>query len=328
MKRLALLLLLTLSVSSFAFADSIAEVDPLPFKEFKRIADKREVPIDATTKVVIRKFVKSLDPAPKEIEAVAKLFSGDAKSTSLKSLTLLLTHSNGQAVCEKMKDHSDPAIRFLAGVALSGSGNSEAAKAVYALIHDESLSSTDKRFLRTWCDGIGIRAASDDSEKILAHLTAAMSKKPKLKKGDVAPKFDTITISGRKISSDRLQGKMIVLHFWATSCGPCLGQMPFHIKALSKHRSDEVEIIFVSLDEDRDECKATVDKYKMPFNNVHDARGWGGELVRLFGVNSMPFDIIIDGNGKVVSNSIDDIDAAVTQKQKPRVIKIDNHSAN
>lgn len=311
MKLLALLLLLAPFVSSLAFADSAATVDPLPFDDFKRIAGDRIVTIDAPTKEVILEFANRLAPLPPQVASVANSLRGDAKSISLKALMPLFDPENGQAVSAKMAKHDDPVVRFVSGVVLSGSGISDAAQTVHALIHDESLPSTDKRLIRTWCDGIGIRAASDDAGKILAHLTAAMSNKPKFKKGDVAPKFDAITISGRKISSQRLAGKLIVLHFWATWCGPCMGQMQSHIETLSKHKSDTIEIVFVSLDEDEEAFKSAVEKYRMPFNNVREPRGWGGELARTFGVNAMPFDIVIGRDGKVVSNSIDDVSAVL-----------------
>jgi len=317
MKRLITALLLAVAIPSYASADSAAEANAIPFKEFSRIVEERKVPLDTDAMAVLLKFADGLTPAPPEITAVAKRLQDENATISFKALVPLVTHKNSQAVCVKLSNHKDPLLRFIANGVLAGSGDSKAAEAVYGLIHDQTLLPLDKRLLKTWCDGVGIRAQTDDAKKILDHLTTAMSEKPKLKAGDTAPHFDIVTMSGRKLSSKEIKGKVIVLHFWATSCGPCIGQMPFHIKALAKYPNDKVEILFVSLDEDLDECKATVDKFKMPFNNVHDARGWGGELARAFGVNSMPFDIIIDENGKVVSNSIDDISAAVAQKKAP-----------
>ncbi len=317
MKGLITALLLAVALPDHAFADTAGEVDVIPFEQFSRILDDRKISFDADTKAVLIAFANGLDSAPSEITDVAERLRDGSASISFKALLPLVTHEDSQAVCAKLADHGDPLLRFIANAVLAGSGDSKAAKAVYGLIHNQSFSTMDRRLLKTWCDGIGIRAKTDNAVEILDHLTAAMSKTPKLKAGDTAPHFDTTTMSGRKLSSKQLEGKVVVLHFWATSCGPCMGQMPSHIEALSRYSNDEVEILFVSLDEDNEDFKVAVDKYQMPFNNVHDARGWGGDLARLFGVNSMPFDVIIDGNGKVVSNSIGDIGAAVAQRRAP-----------
>lgn len=317
MKLFITVFLLAVLMPFQASADSAAESDAFPFEEFRRIVEERKVILDADAMAVILEFADGLSPAPPEIMAVTERLRNGNATVSFKALLPLLTYKNSQAVCVKFGNHDDPLLRFIANVVLTGSGDSKAAQAVHGVIHDQSLSVLDKRLLKTWCDGVGIRAQTDDAKKILDHLTTAMSNEPKLRVGDTAPNFDTVTMSGRKLSSKGLKGKVIVLHFWATSCGPCLAQMPSHIKELSKYRNDEVEILFVSLNEDKDECKATVDKSEMPFSNVHDARGWAGEIARLFGVNSMPFDIVIDGTGKVVSNSIGDIDAALAHRRKP-----------
>jgi len=332
MKRLITALLLVVTMPCHASADSAAEAESLPFKEFSRIVEERKVSLDADATAVILEFVDGLDPAPPKTAAVAERIrakiTAEAKAVaerlrdgnatiSLGSLQLLLRHRESRAICVKLGNYKDPVLKFLANAALTGRGDSKAAGVLHGLIHNQSFSTIDKRFLKTCCDSIGIQANTDDADKILDHLTAVMNMTPKFKAGDTAPYFSAVTMRGRKLLSKEFKGKVIVLHFWSTNCGPCMAQMPSHIETLSKYSSDEIAILFVSLDEDKDKCKAAVDKYKMPFNNVHGARGLGCELARLFGVNALPFDIVIDGNGKVVSNSIDDVDAAVAQKQTP-----------
>src|SRR5262249_38218473 len=202
-------------------------------------------------------------------------------------------------------------VRFVAGIVLAGSGASDAAKSVYALIHDESLSSLDKRLIRTWCDGVGIRATTDDADRIFAHLTDAMAKTPKFKRGDKAPAFEKTTAKANRISSHQLRGKVLVVHFWSTTCAPCMHQMPSLIKLLSRYDSDAIAIVFVSLDNDKDAFDSAISKFDIVFHNVREANGWGGDLVRAFGVDSIPSNVVIDRDGVVFSNSIDDIDAAL-----------------
>jgi len=277
----------------------------MPLDKFTQLAEKRIVTINEATKNAI--LAIDVDTASKEVAYVAKLLRDGAEAVSLAEIAPVLAGDGVQAIASKMASHDDPVIRFYANLVLACSGDFDSAIAIHRLIHDESLELTDKQMIRTWCDGVGIRVADDSAKKILEHLIAASRKEPKCKKGDTSPEFAITTATGRAISLINLRGKIVVLHFWATSCGPCLGQMPTHIAVLAKHEQKDVDVVFVSLDDDAKKFESTVERFKMPFNNVRDERGWGGELTRAFGVNSLPFDVVIDAEVKIASNSIDDI---------------------
>lgn len=311
MKLALSFLVLVVFSESCVGADSAATVSPLPFDEFKSVAGKRDVSIDAVTKESILKWAEGQEPTPPHLATLVKTLRGDQKSVPLEVLMPILEPQNGQPISARMAKHSDPVVRFVAGICLCASGNTDAAQSVHSLIHDESLPLIDKRIIRTWCDGIGVRAASDDVEKIRTHLANMVKRTPKFKNGDVAPDFKFKTAMGRDISSRELRGKVIVLHFWATWCAPCMGRLPSHIKDLSQHKRDAVEIVFVSLDEDQKAFDSAVEKHKIPFIVTRDGSGWGGDLARIFGINSLPFEIVIDRNGRIFSNSLEDVAAAV-----------------
>lgn len=313
MRQLTLIAIAIMASSAWAFADSAATVKPLPFNDFNRIVGARSVTIDAPTKGLILKSADGIEPHSPQISLVVKALRDDAKEISLEALVLLLESERGQAVSEQMAKHDDPVVRFVANIVLSASGNSDAAKAIYALIHDESLSRIDKRLIRTWCGGVGLRAGKDDAAAILGHLTVAMGEESTLKHGDVVPDFIANTTKGRKLSSLELKGKVIVVHFWATWCAPCVAKMPSHINALSEYDSKALEVLYVSLDEDKDAFEAAVAKLRIPFTMVREPAGWGGNLARTFGVNSVPFDVVVGPDGKVFSNSIEDVGAALAK---------------
>ncbi len=86
-----------------------------------------------------------------------------------------------------------------------------------------------------------------------------------------------------------------------------MGQMSTHVASLAKLDKSQVEVIFVSLDDDHEKFAEAVEKFQIPFINVRDERGWGGDLARAFGVRYMPFDVIIGPDGKIISNSIQDL---------------------
>ena len=305
MLRLTYLVLFALVAPTIAIADSAASVSPLPFDKFSELAEKRIVKIGEETKAAI--LAMDGDTSSKEFAHIAKLLRNGTDAVTLKEFGPVLEGDGGQVIASTMTSHDDSVIRFYSNLVLASSGNSDSAAALHKLIHDEFLELTDKQMIKTWCEGVGIRAANDDSEKILEHLVTMASEQTRFKKGDAAPDFEVTTTSGRTISLSKLRGKVVVLHFWATSCSPCLGQMPSHISALEKYDQKKVEGLFVSLDADEKKFESTVEKFKIPFSNVCDKMGWGGELVRAYGVNRLPFDVIIDADGKIASNSISDI---------------------
>ncbi len=100
----------------------------------------------------------------------------------------------------------------------------------------------DRQLICTWCSGVGIRP-DDTAEQIQQHFASVASEEVKFKPGDNAPEFEIESETSTKIRSKALRGKTIVLHFWATSCGPCMGQMPEHIKSLSNLDQSQVEVL-------------------------------------------------------------------------------------
>jgi len=309
MLRLLFAVVFASAAPTLAIADSAANVAPIPLARFTQLSEKRAVTIDEPTK---RAILAIGDSASREVAHVAKLLRDGAAAVSLKEVVPVLAGDGVQAIASALARHDDPVIRFFAHLVMVGSGDSDSAAAIYGLIHDESLAFTDKQMIRTWCDGVGIRAADDNAKSILEHMMAAASKEPKLKRGNTAPDFSCETVTGRAIASRDLRGKIVVLHFWATSCAPCLGQMPAHIAALAKHDKDDVEVVFISLDDDAMKFESTVQRFKIPFSNVRDERGWGGNLARAFSVSQIPFDVIIDADGRIASNSINDIEKMLT----------------
>jgi len=75
-------------------------------------------------------------------------------------------------------------------------------------------------------------------------------------------------------------------------------------------------VVFVSLDDDKEKFIEAVKQFKIPFKNARDERGWGGELARQFGVNSLPFDVIIDGEEKIASYFIEDISQLLLSQER------------
>ena len=295
-------------------ADSAADAEALPDGEFKIVLGKRTVDLDAEEIGLIVKFIDEMEKPIPGSAAVGKKLCDGTKTLTFEEVVPLLANGQTQAICAKLAKHDDPVLRFVSNGILAGSGDSDAAKSMYDVIHSEKPSALEKRLIKTWCTGIGIHVDTDDAAKIFDHLRTAFGGVAKFKPGDDAPSFEATTAAGNKLSLKQLQGKVVVVHFWATWCGPCVGELASLQTRLKKYSEDDVAIIFVSLDEDLATFKDSMKKHQLQFNNVFDEGGWGGTLARSFGVRSVPFNVVIDRTGKIISTSVEDIDAALEKK--------------
>ncbi len=105
-------------------------------------------------------------------------------------------------------------------------------------------------------------------------------------------------ITGRPVALHDLHGKVVIIYFWATWCGPCKVESP-RLKALyDKHKDDGLAVLAVSNDRQVDALKRYVEQHKLPWPQIHDAKG---ELLGRFGVTGIPMFYILGRDGKVLA---------------------------
>ncbi len=286
------------------------EVELLSQEQFAKSIQDRPVAISATIRKAMIDYSEGVQEPNPQIETTINDLRNGKETLTLENVLGLFVQGDEAAVevAKHLLQNDDPVIQFAGNLIIVSSvgGDPTAAQNLHKLAHDTSLSMADRQLICTWCGGVGIRP-DDSVEQIRQHFASVSSEEVKFKPGDVAPEFEFESETGAKISSKEMRGKTVVFHFWATSCGPCMGQMPTHVASLSKLDKSQVEVIFVSLDDDHEKFAEAVEKFQIPFINVRDERGWGGDIARAFGVRYMPFDVIIGPDGKIISNSIQDL---------------------
>lgn len=148
-------------------------------------------------------------------------------------------------------------------------------------------------------DGVFAFEAPDGAEKVeeFASQGPATPKSPL--EGKPAPDFTGTTLAGETVTLSALRGKVVLVDFWATWCGPCRMELP-HIQKLRDEHGGELEILAVS-----NEKLGTIQRYVeakgYTFTTVHDpSRSISG----LYGVSSLPTVVIVDGEGTVTSHLI------------------------
>jgi thiol-disulfide isomerase/thioredoxin len=126
-----------------------------------------------------------------------------------------------------------------------------------------------------------------------------------LARARMAPPFSITTIDGKQISLDSLAGKVVLIDFWATWCGPCREALP-HIREIA-HRFQEkpLVVISISLDKDEEKWKDFVAKNQMTWLQYRDG-SFNGAIAKSFGVNAIPATFTIDADGVLEDQHVGD----------------------
>lgn len=123
--------------------------------------------------------------------------------------------------------------------------------------------------------------------------------------GDQAPEIAMADPDGNVRKLSDLRGKVVLIDFWASWCGPCRRENPNVVRAYETYKSLGFEVFSVSLDQNADRWKAAIaqDGLNWP-NHVCDLKGWSNEAARAYGVSSIPHALLVDQNGTIVATHL------------------------
>ncbi len=123
-------------------------------------------------------------------------------------------------------------------------------------------------------------------------MKAELSKKP------LDLKFTAV--DGRQVDLASLRGKVVLIDFWATWCGPCVAELPNLLKAYQELHPKGFEIIGISLDSSQEKLEAFVKERGMAWPQYFDGKSWQNEISSKYGINSIPAMWLVNKKGMVV----------------------------
>ena len=123
--------------------------------------------------------------------------------------------------------------------------------------------------------------------------------------GKVAPDLDLKDPNGKTIKLSSLRGKVVLLDFWASWCGPCRMEMPNVVAAYNKYKNKGFTVYSVSLDKDAEAWKKAIGALGMVWpNHVSDLKWWQSDAVALYGIQGIPAAFLLDKDGVIVGTNL------------------------
>lgn len=116
--------------------------------------------------------------------------------------------------------------------------------------------------------------------------------------------FEVKTINGKTISPEKYKGKVLLIDFWATWCGPCKAEMPNVKKVYQKYNPKGFEIVGISLDRSRQALDGYISQNNIPWPQYFDGKYWNNDVAQQYGVKSIPATYLIDKKGKIRYKSL------------------------
>jgi len=229
------------------------------------------------------------DPRP-EVAKVAGLFWNDVRIFNVSGMTdeerKELVNELVSAVSESKFSRDSLGAATRLGDMLASKEKTEEAGDLYDRLAKAAAESSDAKFQKN------------------AERFEAIARRMRLPGQFMALEGKVLT--GGELDWTSYRGKVVLVDFWATWCGPCVAELPNVKENYKKYHDKGFDVVGISLDQARDKLDRFIEKEEIPWTQMYDevvqkGEGWNHPMARFYGINAIPAAILLDKDGKVVS---------------------------
>ena len=143
------------------------------------------------------------------------------------------------------------------------------------------------------------------NSEAVRNFNITLEQKKRLYEGMPAPEFSLLTADGKsKLGPSDFRGKVLVIDFWASWCGPCRAENPNVKKVYEKYKSKGLEIIGVSLDVKVDAWRKAIETDGLPWLHMSDLKGWNSIVTDVYQIHGIPMLFVLDENNRIVGEGL------------------------
>jgi peroxiredoxin len=123
--------------------------------------------------------------------------------------------------------------------------------------------------------------------------------------GQKAPDFSLADPDGNQVKlSSKIGSKLLLIDFWASWCEPCRMENPNVVKIYNEFHKAGFDVFGVSLDRNKDAWVKAISDDKLTWAHVSDLKFWNNEVAKLYAVNSIPSNFLLDETGKIIGRNL------------------------
>ena len=241
------------------------------FIEYNNLSKSRDIKLDSLNKA-FQLLIETNKMDSKRMDSLSAIFEGPYNSIINQSNTLMV---------DKISKNTNMYSSIMAIQALDPDKYSDLYKSL-----DAGLS---KKF-------------PNDKNVIMFHEVVERMLSTNI--GQFAPEISLPSPDGKEIALSSLKGKLVLIDFWASWCGPCRKEMPNVIKIYSKFKNKGFEIYGVSLDQDKEKWMEAITKDGINWPQVSDLKYWDNVAARIYNVQGIPYTVLIDKDGKIIAKNL------------------------